>query len=72
MAIDPCMASQRVEWFLAAKKALRVHPDWTDEQVANYCGIPLAVAEEVIAPARQETEQDSLDPAARHSRRPGD
>jgi hypothetical protein len=53
------MASTRVEWFLAAKRALRQHRDWTDEQVANYCGIPLAMADEVIRPARQEVEQDN-------------
>jgi hypothetical protein len=53
------MASTRVEWFLAAKKTLRVHRDWTDEQVANYCGIPLVLADEVIRPARQEVEQDN-------------
>jgi hypothetical protein len=53
------MASTRVEWFLAAKKILRVHRDWSDEQVANYCGIPLAVVDEVIAPARREVEQDN-------------
>jgi hypothetical protein len=53
------MASTRVEWFLAAKKILRVHRDWSDEQVANYCGIPLVMADEVIAPARREVEQDN-------------
>lgn len=63
------MASQRVEWFLAAKKVLRAHPDWTDEQVANYCGIPLAVTDEVIAPARREIENDQIDPASRHANR---
>jgi hypothetical protein len=59
------MASSRVEWFLAAKKALRVHRDWTDEQVADYCGIPRGVMDEVIAPARREIEQDGIDPATR-------
>jgi hypothetical protein len=63
------MASTRVEWFLASKKALRAHPDWTDEQVANHCGIPLVVADEVIAPARKEVEQDQGDPASRQARR---
>jgi hypothetical protein len=63
------MASTRVEWFLAAKKALRAHRDWTDEQVANHCGIPLAVAGEIIRPARQEVEQDQTDPASRHAKR---
>lgn len=59
MTITRDMASTRVEWFLAAKKILRVHRDWTDEQVANYCGIPLVMADEVIAPARREVEQDN-------------
>jgi len=63
------MASTRVEWFLAAKKALRAHPDWTDAQVANYCGIPLAVTDEVIRPARKEIEQDQVDPASQQARR---
>jgi hypothetical protein len=63
------MASTRVEWFLAAKKALRAHPDWSDGQVANHCGIPLAVTDEIIRPARQEIEQDQVDPASRQARR---
>jgi hypothetical protein len=63
------MASTRVEWFLAAKKALRAHPGWSDEQVCNYCGIPLAVADEIVRPARQEIEQDQVDPASRQARR---
>lgn len=69
MTITGDMASTRVEWFLAAKKALRAHPDWSDEQVANYCGIPLAVVDEIIRPARQEIEQDQVDPASRQARR---
>jgi hypothetical protein len=63
------MASTRVEWFLAAKKALRAHPDWSDEQVADYCGIPRAVIDEIIFPARKEIEQDQVDPASRQARR---
>lgn len=63
------MASTRVEWFLAAKKALRAHRDWSDEQVANYCGIPLAAMDEIIHPARQEVEQDQVDPATKQARR---
>jgi len=63
------MASTRVEWFLAAKKALRAHPDWSDEQVCGHCGIPLAVADEIVRPARQEIEQDQVDPASRQARR---
>lgn len=63
------MASTRVEWFLAAKKCLRVHRDWTDAQVCNYTGIPLAMADEIIRPARQEVETDGIDPATRHTNR---
>lgn len=59
MSIFLGMASTRVEWFLAAKKILRVHRDWTDEQVAAYCNIPLAAVDEVIRPARREVEQDN-------------
>jgi hypothetical protein len=44
--------------FLAAKKALRIHRDWTDDQVAEHCGIPRVLIAEVIAPARREVEQD--------------
>jgi hypothetical protein len=53
------MGSTRVDWFLAAKKALRAHRDWTNEQVANYCGIPRGEIDTVIRPARQEVEQDN-------------
>lgn len=63
------MASTRVEWFLAAKKALRAHPGWSDEQVANHCGIPLAITGEIIGPARREIEQDQVDPASQQARR---
>jgi hypothetical protein len=48
----------KTDMFLAAKKVLRVHPDWTDEQVCEFTGIPAAVADETIAPARREVEQD--------------
>lgn len=69
MTITGDMASTRVEWFLAAKKALRAHREWTDEQVANHCGVPLAVTDEIIGPARREVEQDEVDPASRQARR---
>lgn len=69
MTITGDMASTRVEWFLAAKKALRAHPDWSDEQVCNHAGIPLAIADEIVRPARQEIEQDQVDPASRQARR---
>lgn len=52
------MASTRVEWFLAAKRTIRNHRDWTDEQVGEHCGIPAAEFDSVIRPARVEVEQD--------------
>ena len=58
MAIGRDMASQRVELFLRAKQTLRVHRDWTDDQVAEHVGIPRAMIAEIMRPARQEVEQD--------------
>jgi hypothetical protein len=52
------MSSTRVEWFLAAKRTLRLHRDWTDEQVGAHCGIPVSEFDSVIRPARAEVEQD--------------
>jgi hypothetical protein len=52
------MASTRVEWFLAAKRVIRVHRDWTDQQVGEHCGIPASEFAAVIGPARREVEQD--------------
>jgi hypothetical protein len=52
------MASTRVEWFLAAKRTIRNHRDWTNEQVGEHCGIPAAEFDSVIRPARVEVEQD--------------
>jgi hypothetical protein len=49
------MSSTRVEWFLAAKRTLRLHRDWTDEQVG---AIPSSEFDSVIRPARAEVEQD--------------
>ena len=52
------MSSTRVEWFLAAKRTLRLHRDWTDQQVGEHCGIPASEFDSVIRPARAEVEQD--------------
>jgi hypothetical protein len=68
MTIARGMTSQRVEWFLQAKRTLRAHPEFTDEQVAERCNIPAAVMGEVIPPARREIEQDGLDIATQHAR----
>lgn len=58
------MASTRVEWFLAAKRTIRVHRDWTDGQVGEHCGIPVPEYDSVIRPARVEVEQDEPVPDA--------
>jgi hypothetical protein len=44
--------------FLRAKQVLRIHRDWTDEQVAEHCGIPRVLIPEILGPARREVEQD--------------
>jgi hypothetical protein len=66
------MPSTRVEWFLRAKRTLRAHPDWSNEQVADYCGIPRAEIDGVVRPARQEVESDGIDPATVHANRMSD
>jgi hypothetical protein len=52
------MPSTRTDLFLAAKRVLRAHRDWTDEQVAEHIGCHPLLAPDVIAPARTEVEQD--------------
>jgi hypothetical protein len=44
--------------FLAAKRVLRIHPDWTNEQVADNLAIPKLLISETVAVARKEIEQD--------------
>lgn len=52
------MPSTRTDMFLAAKRMLRVHRDWTDEQLADNLAIPKILIPDVIVPARREVEQD--------------
>lgn len=52
------MPYTRTDMFLAAKRALRVHRDWTDEQLAEHIGMHKLLIPDVIAPARREIEQD--------------
>lgn len=52
------MPYTRTDMFLAAKRAMRVHRDWTDEQVADFLSIHRMLIPDVIAPARREIEQD--------------
>lgn len=66
------MPSTRVEWFLLAKRTLRAHRGWSNEEVADHCGIPHAEIDGVVRPARQEVEADGIDPATRHADRMSD
>lgn len=52
------MPSTRTDLFLAAKWVLRLHREWSDEQVAEHIGCHPLLAPEIIAPARIEVEQD--------------
>lgn len=63
------MPSTRVEWFLLSKRTLRAHPGWSNEEVADHCGIPHAEIDGVVVPARREVEADGIDPATQHSNR---
>lgn len=51
------MPGQKYEIFTAAKRTLRIHPDWTDEQVAEHIGAkPLEY--EIVREARKDHEAD--------------
>lgn len=52
------MPYTRADMFLAAKRVIRVHRDWSDEQVADNTAIPRLLIPDVIPPARREIEQD--------------
>ena len=58
------MPYTRTDMFLAAKKWLRVHRDWSDEQLAEHIGISKVLIPEVIVPARREIDQDEGPPDA--------
>ena len=49
-------------WFTQAKQALRNHPDWTDEQVAEAIGLPKMQIPAVLPEARKDLKADSNDP----------
>jgi hypothetical protein len=52
------MPYTRADMFLAAKRVIRVHREWTDEQVADVAAIPRLLIPDVIPPARREIDQD--------------
>lgn len=54
------MASRKVELFLAAKRALRVNPEFTDEEIADRIGARMIEAEEIIREARRDHAADSM------------
>jgi|GEM_PF-3272570 len=50
------MPYTRTDMFLAAKRVIRVHPDWTDQEVAEHLGIPAGLVDLTVVVARQEIE----------------
>jgi len=50
------MPSTRVDMFLAAKRLIRVHPDWDDEKVADSLAIPRILIPEIVVVARREVD----------------
>ena len=51
------MPRTRTDDFLAAKRLIRVHPDWSDEQIAEALGIPRADIDLTVEVARREIDQ---------------
>lgn len=45
--------------FLNAKKFIRLHPEWSDERVADTIGCPHILIDDIIAPARREIDADA-------------
>jgi hypothetical protein len=52
------MPSTRTDLFLAAKRALRAHRGWSNEEVAEFIGCHRLLIDDCIVPARREVEQD--------------
>jgi hypothetical protein len=48
-------ASPQTDLFLRIKKVLRLHPDWTDDQIAEYEGVRV-LDRGLIATARKDLE----------------
>lgn len=53
--------SRKTELFLRAKQALRSHPDFTDQELADHIGARLIEAEEVIREARKDHAADQME-----------
>lgn len=52
------VVSRKTELFLAAKRAIRTHPDYDDQQIADYIGARLIEAQEIITEARKDCAAD--------------
>ncbi len=59
------MAGGKAQAFLEAKKTLRVHPDWTDEQVAERIGISKMEIPDVLPAARRDLAADQPESVVR-------
>jgi DNA-binding transcriptional regulator LsrR (DeoR family) len=50
------MPSTNTDMFLAAKRYLRLHPELTNEQVADQLNIPRALIQDIVVVARREVD----------------
>jgi hypothetical protein len=53
--------SRKTELFLAAKRVLRAHPGFTDQEIADNIGARLVEAEEIIREARKDDSADRME-----------
>lgn len=52
--------SRRTELFLAAKRTIRAHPDWDDQQIADAIGSRLIECADLLREARKDVAADTM------------
>jgi hypothetical protein len=50
--------------FLASRRLIRQHPDWSDHQIAEAAGIHPMLVAETVAVARRDVEADTVTTAS--------
>lgn len=53
------MPETKAQMFLRAKQVIRLHPDWSDEKVAEQAQLPRGTEAEIIRTARADLAADS-------------
>lgn len=48
------MGESQATMFQRAKQIMRVHPEWSLDEVADYASIPRAIRERIVGEARRE------------------